>query len=134
MPAWITAVVFALAVARVTRFITTDRLSQRPRDRAVVTLWARTITADDVTARFPMASDRHDQRAYANSMARERYSANGEPPLGAYLLTCPWCVSIYVGAVAAPLCWWWGDRPWLFIPALACAFSQVTGQLAKDGD
>ena len=131
MPAWISVVVFALAVARVTRFITVDKLSEAPRDRAVTALWARTITDEDVTATYPNARDKRD---FARMMARDRYSGGGAPPLGAYLLTCPWCVSIYVGAVAAPLCWFLGSNPWLFVPALACAFSQVTGMLAKIGD
>lgn len=131
MPAWISVVVFTLAVARVTRFITADRLSEAPRRRVVIALWARTITDQDVTARHPNAVDR---RAFARMMAGERLDGRGNPPLAAYLLMCPWCVSIYVAAVAAPLCWFLGNSPWLFIPALACAFSQVTGMLAKIGD
>jgi hypothetical protein len=50
--------------------------------------------------------------------------------LGSYLATliqCPWCVSIWVGAVAAPLVWFFGDHPVMLIPALMLAFSQVTG-------
>ena len=50
--------------------------------------------------------------------------------LGAFLadlITCPWCVSIWLGAIAAPLVWFWGDSPVMLIPALALAFSQVTG-------
>lgn len=50
--------------------------------------------------------------------------------LGAFvadLIKCPWCVSIWVGGVAAPLVYFWGDHPVLVIPALMLAFSQVTG-------
>lgn len=50
--------------------------------------------------------------------------------LGAFvaeLIQCPWCVSIWVGAVAAPLVWFFGDHPVMLIPALMLAFSQVTG-------
>ncbi len=50
--------------------------------------------------------------------------------LGAFvaeLIECPWCVSIWVGAVAAPLVWFFGDHPVMLIPALMLAFSQVTG-------
>jgi uncharacterized protein DUF1360 len=50
--------------------------------------------------------------------------------LGAFvadLIQCPWCVSIWVGAVAAPLVWFWGGHPVMLIPALMLAFSQVTG-------
>ncbi len=50
-----------------------------------------------------------------------------------YLITCPWCVSIWVGAATAPLLWWWGDHPALLIPALALAASQTTGMIAPIG-
>lgn len=50
-----------------------------------------------------------------------------------YLVTCPWCVSIWVGAATAPLLWLWGDTPGVLLPALALAASQVTGMLAPLG-
>ena len=45
----------------------------------------------------------------------------------ASLIQCPWCVSIWVGAVAAPLVYFWGDHPLMIIFGLWLAFSQVTG-------
>ena len=45
----------------------------------------------------------------------------------ATLITCPWCASVWIAAVAAPLVWFWGDRPLLIVPALALAFSQLAG-------
>jgi hypothetical protein len=112
MPGAITIAVFALAVARVTRFITEDKLSEGPRGRLVDRAWRRWRPAVPV-----------DQRPRADE------------PLPAYLLTCPWCVSIYVAAVAAPVCWLWGESPYAFVPALGLAFSQVTGLLlTKIGD
>lgn len=50
-----------------------------------------------------------------------------------YLITCPWCVSIWVGAATAPLLWLWGDTAGVLIPALALAASQVAGMLAPLG-
>lgn len=50
--------------------------------------------------------------------------------LGAFitdLIQCPWCVSVWVGFIAAPLIWFFGDSPVMLIPAIALAFSQVTG-------
>lgn len=55
---------------------------------------------------------------------------NRPKTLGAFvaeLIQCPWCVSVWVGAVAAPLVWFFGDHPVMLIPALMLAFSQVTG-------
>jgi hypothetical protein len=56
--------------------------------------------------------------------------------LGAFvatLITCPWCASVWVAAVAAPLAWLWGYEPVLLVPALALAFSQVTGMISNLG-
>jgi hypothetical protein len=50
--------------------------------------------------------------------------------LGAFiaaLIQCPWCAGMWVSLAAAPLVWFWGDSPVMLIPAIALAFSQVTG-------
>lgn len=49
------------------------------------------------------------------------------------LITCPWCAGMWVSLVAAPLVWFFGDSPVMLIPALALAFSQVTGMTANAG-
>lgn len=51
----------------------------------------------------------------------------------ASLITCPWCAGMWISLVAAPLVWIWGDHPVMLIPALALAFSQVTGATANLG-
>ena len=51
----------------------------------------------------------------------------------AALIECPWCAGMWVSLVAAPLVWFWGDSPVMLIPALALAFSQVTGATANLG-
>lgn len=51
----------------------------------------------------------------------------------ASLITCPWCAGMWVSLIAAPLVWFWGDSPVMLIPALALAFSQVTGATANLG-
>lgn len=111
MPIAITLLVFALAVARVTRFITADKLSEGWRDKLTDWGWRRW------RANVPV---------HARAMADE--------PLPVYLLTCPWCASIYVAAPAAVIWWLWGDSSYAFVPALWLAFSQFTGLLAKIGD
>lgn len=49
------------------------------------------------------------------------------------LITCPWCAGMWVSLVAAPLVWFAGDSSVMLIPALALAFSQVTGMIASVG-
>jgi hypothetical protein len=56
--------------------------------------------------------------------------------LGAFitkLITCPWCASVWLAAVAAVLVWFWGEHPLLIVPALALAFSQFTGMISDLG-
>jgi hypothetical protein len=56
--------------------------------------------------------------------------------LGAFIadvIQCPWCLSIWIGAVAAPLIWFFGDHPVMLIPALMLALSQVTGMMHNLG-
>lgn len=52
----------------------------------------------------------------------------------AYLLSCPWCASVWVAAAAAPTTWWWHHSPWFLVPAYALAFSQVTGLVLQFGE
>lgn len=47
--------------------------------------------------------------------------------------SCPWCVSVWIGAGLAPAVWWYGNQPWLVIPAIALAFSQVAGMTSEWG-
>lgn len=49
------------------------------------------------------------------------------------IINCPWCASIWVAAVAAPIAYWWGAQPWALIPAAALAFSQVAGMVSDVG-
>jgi len=102
--------VYALAVARVVRVITTDRITQGPRERLISRLWQR-----------------HLRRMPAETLVPEELPE----PLTITLVRCPWCLSVWAGAVAAPMVWQAGRSPWLWVPALALAFSQTTGLLAR---
>lgn len=56
--------------------------------------------------------------------------------LGAYLatlITCPWCAGMWVSLIAAPLVWFFAGSPAMLIPALALAFSQLTGMVSNLG-
>jgi len=46
-------------------------------------------------------------------------------------ITCPWCVSVWVGAVVAPVVIWWGDNRVVLAGLLALAASAVTGIIAE---
>lgn len=100
-------VVYAFAVARVVRLITKDQITMKPRNAIINRAYRRRygVRNADLVAHEPV-------------------------PALAYLVVCPWCMSIYVGAAAAPVAWFLGRSPWTFVPALALAFSYVTGFLA----
>jgi hypothetical protein len=104
MPLWVSLVVYALAVARVTGLITADQVT------ADVRAWA-------VKRLMPEA------QALEVGWRREVV----------YLLTCAWCVSIYVGAAAALVWYTVGNQPVLIVCAVALAFSQVAGMLSGVG-
>lgn len=124
----LTLALVVLAVARATRLLTSDRILDRPRRWLVIRLWARTLVRAE-RERSP-GWDMHMVRHGTRVTAADRLGQGGDPPLGAYLVTCPWCVSVYVGAAAAPLWYWFGDSPWVIVPAAALAASYVTGFLA----
>ena len=48
-------------------------------------------------------------------------------------ITCPWCVSMWIAGAAAPMVWWYGNQPWMVIPATAFAFSQIAGMTSEWG-
>jgi hypothetical protein len=120
MPSAITVAVFALAVARITRAINQDRIFDHPRQA----LYRR---LPHVHLGGSAKCERCDQLINNSVHAKE-------DSLLAYLVYCPWCVSIYVGALGALVCWLWGHSPWAFVPALALAFSYVTGFLAEHSE
>lgn len=104
MPVALTLLVYTLAVVRVVVFLTKDDLLGSPEERAQFELWVL----------GPAPSPWWRRKA-------------------AYLVTCPWCVSIYVGAGGALVWYHLGDNPWTLVPAVALAMSQVTGMLAGVG-
>jgi hypothetical protein len=56
----------------------------------------------------------------------------GEESRTAYLLTCPWCASIWVAPVpVAVLVWWWGGAPWFAAVAAWLGVSYLYGLAAS---
>lgn len=49
----------------------------------------------------------------------------------AYMLLCPWCLSVWLAFPAAPIIYAYGDSPWLFGCALVLALSGAAGILAR---
>lgn len=97
MPVWGYVALYALAITRVTVFVTKDSMTKPFR----------------------------------------RWLDKQLSPLGIWLhdlLTCPWCLSVWVAAAAVALVVTFGWlAPWLLYPALILAFSQVAGMLAPVG-
>ncbi len=100
MPSAIFLLIYALAVARVVRLITTDKVTEPIRNKFIRAMDLR----------------------------------RGEDNAWSYFVLCPWCVSFWVALPAAVGIWFWGESPWMLIPALALAFSYITGYLAQFGE
>ena len=98
----VTLLLAALACARLTRLVTTDKLTEPLRLRVLTWIVRRALD-------------------------KER---DPEESLLAYLVTCSWCVSVYVGAGTAGAWAAWGDQRWFTAVCAALAFSYVTGALA----
>lgn len=93
-------VLMMLAVARVTRLITSDVLFDAPRIRVI----------HDILKGNPEGSVRTAL---------------------AYLVTCNWCSSIYVGAAGAGAWYAWGETMPFMVITAALAASYATGFLAS---
>lgn len=94
-------VLMTLAVARVTRLITTDVLFDAPRNWLVRKLIEHEGEPNEIRAKL------------------------------AYLIICSWCVSIYVGAAGAGAWYAWGETVLFVVITAALAASYVTGFLAS---
>lgn len=146
MPSVVVLVVTVLAIARVVRFLVDDELFRGPRQRMINWAYIRAnswivdnarqkagVAGMNMPGFDPETLERDQRNAYRNEYrAGLRLARQGDDvPKLAYMITCPWCVSIWVGAVAAPVVWFAGSTPWVFVPALALAASYVTGWLAS---
>jgi hypothetical protein len=87
--------VYLLAFARLVLLITSDTITEGPRDRLVTAL-------------------------------KERHHLSL-----AYLVLCPWCISIWLAFIASPILYAYGHNPWLFRAALVLALSGAAGVLAR---
>lgn len=101
---WLQAVVVVGAACRIARLLTGDQLTQDLRD------WA--------TASYAAAWRREKGLRYR--LAR-RFD-------WAYLWTCPWCLSIWIGAPVGVMAWWIDNRV-VFIVALMLTASYVAGNI-----
>lgn len=109
------------AVARVTRLITWDAITQ-PLRRAVLDalLFNRTQRAARRSGQpIPAPKRRHIAiiRVHAHRWARK-------------LLSCPWCVGLWVSAAAVAVLHVVGPQPYIVLPGSALALSYAVGLLS----
>lgn len=128
---WLTVLLLCLATYRITRFVTKDSfpLIAKPRE------WIQ------------MKWDPFDEQNWDNWYARTKaerievaaqLKARKNIPYPnivrksiAYLITCPWCVSIYVGAGVAWFFVWALGGTWPYALLIWLTSSAVTGILAQ---
>ena len=111
------SVVTALAVYRLTILVTADKLTARWREAVVLRLQERRHGPR------PPASDSLDRMGWQSAVATDPH------PL-AYLVQCPWCVSVWIGAALTGGTILWGhSTAWLAV-MLTLAFAAVAAILA----
>lgn len=49
------------------------------------------------------------------------------------MVSCPWCLSIWMAAPVAVCAWFFGDTGWFMVPALLLTASQVSGVVMTRG-
>lgn len=107
MPSVAVLVVATLAVARITTLVTHDEITRPIREFLI--------------AKFNPYSRTHRVLVYLL----------GAPDGDA--IGCPWCVSIWVGAIIATIAYSWGATPICSVIMLSLAMSQVTGMIYTYG-
>lgn len=111
---WITLVVSLGAVARLTRLAAADIITQPLRNRLLYTAPQRAALRDPTT---PLPAPVRPRAAQARAWAHG-------------LISCPWCVSIWLAALVAVLAWLYGDTlPFLLVTS-GLTLSYATGWLA----
>lgn len=135
-----TLLVYALAVARGSVLVTEDRITEAPRKWALERLrrrhWRkfRPLAAEvrDAIARGASAADLAERRERLAALGSEAEAKQGSGYLE-YLLTCQWCVSVWLALPAVVVWWNWPTEPWSLGPAILLAFSMITGKLSQIG-
>jgi len=49
------------------------------------------------------------------------------------MITCPWCLSIWMGTAVAAAAWFYGQTAWFMVPALLLTASQAAGMALTKG-
>lgn len=107
MPSVVVLALYALAVTRVTTMITHDEITRPVREYLI---------------------GRFDPYRRVHRMLVYLFGAPDGDTTG-----CPWCVSVWIGVVTAPIIYLWGTTPIVSVVVLALAASQVTGMIYTYG-
>jgi len=108
MPSAVVLVLYALAITRATTLITHDEITRPARERIIDAFDPHRLT--------------HRLLVYL------LIGTSGDDGTG-----CPWCVSIWIGMVTAPVVYVWGDTPVVSVVLLALASSEVAGMFYAHG-
>lgn len=144
----LTLLIYALAVARGSVLVTEDRITEAPRAWLLARLEDRDWRAFRRLARqysrnvkaqqdADHADEELNARVDAEALALDALGKATEERAGkgylSYLLTCQWCVSIWLALPAVVVWWNWPHEPWSLGVAIAFAFSMITGKLSQIG-
>lgn len=112
-------IVYALAVARLTRLINADTVLDRP----------RLYIAGRVKAATELADNYPDSPAADDYRARERRWSTAF-----YFVQCPWCVGLWLTLATAWVPLWYADNLVARYAGVALAVSHLIGVCARFAD
>jgi len=129
-----TPLVFLVAVGaayRLTMLVVYDRITADVRERALtwITGHGEDHHAPDWRCRCRAVYDAHS--GLDDHIVDQRSLLDGWRAKVAYLVTCPWCVSFYLGQLVLWSGWCFGTRAWWFVPAAGLAASGAVGTWAR---
>lgn len=122
MPVWLVYLLIVLVTFRATRFVIEDTFPPIGVPREYLLNWW------DPDDNWVIAKDKHDQYVHPN--ARPHWGAVGRSLR--YLFTCPWCMSVWVGAVVVYVFTLFVSVPLPY--AVWIAVSATTGLIATTED
>ena len=112
---WMVLVLALGATARLTRLIGRDSITFFFRD------W--------LAARGEDSRDKRAAKGRRMKSLPERFFTFVED-----MVTCPWCLSVWVSAPVAVLAWLYGETVWFVVPAIALTASHLTGLVMTKGE
>jgi hypothetical protein len=125
------AVLGALATYRLALLVTADTLTGPWRESVIRSSYRRDAESRRLTLEEMVGGPAKLSEINRDAEGWKRVvNEDDDAPAVAYLITCPWCSSVYLAVPVAVGAYFGSSSWWFLLPAAALAFSAVAGYLA----